>query len=87
MCERRCAKCDRLVQHHDEHKDFDCEKWPEWNIGTRELEYRGYTISRHEWMPYQYVHKDYDGPEDNRCGTEQSVVACFMEIDCAEDDL
>ena len=33
------------------------------------------------WTAYEYVHDDYDGDEDNRCGYGESVEACKAEID------
>jgi hypothetical protein len=30
---------------------------------------------------WTYVHKDYDGPEDNRFGYAESPEACVAEID------
>jgi len=30
---------------------------------------------------FEYVHADYDGPEDNRCGWALTVEACKLEID------
>jgi hypothetical protein len=51
------------------------------------MKYRGYVIvndpppipSRdHDW---QFAHEDYDGPEDNRCGTAPSLEAAKAEID------
>ena len=52
-----------------------------------EVEYRGYTIRfnpppipirSHDW---EFVHVDYDGPEDSRIGTASSVDAAKSEID------
>lgn len=49
------------------------------------MKYRGYTITReHPPIPgvwWAYVHKDYDGPEDNRSGHESSPEACKDAID------
>lgn len=51
------------------------------------MKYRGYTIS-HNPKPipsrnddWDFVHSDYDGPGDPRCGTEVSVEACKRRID------
>lgn len=52
-----------------------------------QIEYRGYTIRhnpppiptrKHDW---EFVHVDYDGPEDSRIGTASSVDAAKEEID------
>ena len=57
-----------------------------WSM-TFDIEYRGYTIrknpppiptNRHDW---EFVHIDYDGPEDSRIGTAPSVDAAKEEID------
>ena len=49
--------------------------------------YRQYTIYRepppiptraHDWA---YVHDDYDGPEDGRCGTGASLLDCLQQIE------
>lgn len=51
------------------------------------IEYRGCTIifdpkpipdRRHDW---DWTHKDYDGPPDNRLGACASVEECKAEID------
>ncbi len=51
------------------------------------MKYRGYTIT-HNPKPiptrehdYDYVHDEYDGPEDGRCGSEASVEGCKTAID------
>lgn len=60
-----------------------------------EREYRGYIIEPTDPVPpipcwrqfaWSYAHKDYDGPEDNRCGHAESPEACMAEIDWREDD-
>jgi len=55
--------------------------------------YRGYRI---EYDPkpipascgvdWTYVHEDYDGPEDSRCGCAASADACREVIDWIEDE-
>lgn len=55
--------------------------------------YRGYRI---EYDPkpipascgvdWSFVHQDYDGPEDRRCGCAASESACREEIDMLEDE-
>lgn len=51
------------------------------------MKYRGYTIT-HNPKPiplrafdYDYVHDEYDGPDDDRCGSEPSVKECKVAID------
>ena len=51
------------------------------------LTYRGYEIyfdpppvPTRAW-DWHYVHKDYDGPGDRRCGDEGSVEHCKQSID------
>ena len=50
--------------------------------------YRGYRIqpNPYDWMKDEWIysHEDYDGPGDNRCGTEATVDACKIEIDLLE---
>jgi hypothetical protein len=54
--------------------------------GRGELEYRNYTIESEPPWGYAYAHKDYDGPEDERCGVGATVEECMMHIDDMEDD-
>lgn len=51
------------------------------------MKYRGYIIT-HNPKPiplrahdYDYVHDEYDGPDDDRCGSEASVEECKAAID------
>lgn len=43
--------------------------------------YRDFDIDEGYPGTYQYVHKDYDGPEDNRAGWARTVAECKDEID------
>ena len=60
-------------------------------MGKLATEYRGYKItfdpppipSRN--CDWQFVHRDYDGPEDRRCGCAHTWDACLNEIDALED--
>jgi len=48
------------------------------------LIYHEYEISlaySHCPFKYQYVHTEYDGPEDHRLGYRNSIEECKMEID------
>ena len=54
--------------------------------------YRNYTI-QYDPPPiptrahdYCYVHDEYGGPGDRRCGTTESAEACRRAIDEIEDD-
>ena len=38
------------------------------------------------WLGYEWVHDDYDGPEDNRCGYGKTLAEVFTEIDWVLDD-
>lgn len=57
------------------------------------IRYRGYRIYRNDFtahpdwrdVAWVYVHEDYDGPEDNRCGHGPSVEACITEIQESEE--
>lgn len=51
------------------------------------MRYGNYTIT-HNPKPiptrehdYDYVHDDYDGPEDDRCGSAATLEACKEAID------
>lgn len=56
-------------------------------MDKNEVKYRGYTISY--WakpipirnFDWDFVHDDYDGPGDLRCGSAPSVEAAKAEID------
>ena len=37
-------------------------------------------------VDWDWVHIDYDGPEDDRCGVGASVMDCKNEIDMLEDN-
>jgi len=48
------------------------------------IPYRGYTITLADYPQfgkYEYVSDDYDGPEDNRCGHENTIDDCKEAID------
>lgn len=54
--------------------------------------YRGFHI-RYNPKPipvrscdYDFVHVDYDGPGDNRCGAAESPLGCRAEIDILLDE-
>ena len=58
----------------------------------RQEQYRNYVI---EWNPkpipnrkhdWDWVHEDYDGPGDKRCGTAASAAVAKVEIDNLEDN-
>lgn len=83
--ERRCIVCDRLEMHPNAHDGYNCKDWPERAIGQTETLYRDFVIS-HSWIGWQWVHKDYDGPDDRRAGTERNLVDCFKAIDDWHDD-
>lgn len=80
-----CPTCGRVVPTIFEHVDTDCARWP--NKGEQlPLSYRGYTVDRSDFMGYDYVHDNYDGPEDRRAGNETSLELCYRAIDELEDD-
>jgi hypothetical protein len=64
------------------------------DVAQEDIEYRGWHIYRnsftahHRWrkVMWCYVHKDYDGPEDNRSGACATVYACKSEIDAYEEE-
>lgn len=50
------------------------------------VEYRGFVIEPNiynytKWDAYEYMHKDYDGPEDRRAGYAESVEQAMVTID------
>lgn len=48
------------------------------------MTYRDYEIkpNSHSYGgEYEYVHNDYDGPGDDRCGYGQTVRECLEDID------
>lgn len=51
------------------------------------FEYRDYKIYKSdEPKIWEFVHKDYDGHEDNRCGSGKSIEECKESIDLLEDN-
>lgn len=50
------------------------------------ITYRDYTIKRGEYTKFEFVHNEYDGPEDNRLGTGNSIEDCKEQIDEKYDD-
>jgi len=48
------------------------------------LEYRDYQIEFADSasrMRFQYIHKEYNGPEDHRLGVKNSLAECIRQID------
>ena len=54
---------------------------------TAFIEYKGYKIypSTVANKVYEFVHKDYDGHEDNRCGSGKTIEECKESIDLLEE--
>lgn len=56
-------------------------RWPleyhDWYI--QPTGFHGHPLWRD--VRYSYQHKDYDGPEDDRCGNAPTVEDCIEEID------
>lgn len=65
-------------------------KEPDFTDKGFKKEYKGYVISmaplytRFKW---QYVHKEYDGPEDDRLGYCNTIEQCIEEIDEKNEDI
>lgn len=78
---RNCPICGRVVPSYFEHVDAQCEYWPADPVGSESVTYRDFEVSRHFGEGWQYLHVDYDGPEDGRCGTEKTAEACYRSID------
>ena len=93
-----CPSCGRQVDNPLAHEGYSCANWPTdedcdkvfLNPGpdhyTTYVEYRDYQIGYAlVGSGFEWVHKDYDGPEDSRAGTSHSVQGCCMDIDEKED--
>lgn len=76
-----CPTCGRVVPTIFEHVDVACHNWPDRGSETEGTIYRDFELSKHWAAGWQFVHVDYDGPEDNRCGTAPTFVDCLREID------
>ena len=53
-----------------------------------QIEYRNYHVSP-DWCGFgfwEYAHKDYDGPEDNRSGVSRHLMDALLQIDQMEDE-
>lgn len=48
---------------------------------TLPITYRDYTIKQGEHTRYEYIHNEYDGPEDTRLGFCSTLQECMTEID------
>lgn len=84
-----CPTCGRTVPTVFEHVDADCHNWPGRDVkpyGQGSIEYRDYAISNAWIGGFQYVHNDYDGPEDNRAGHERTLEDCYRAIDESYDE-
>ena len=42
--------------------------------------YRGFNIDA-AYIGWQWVHPEYDGPEDRRCGHARTIAECHQDID------
>jgi hypothetical protein len=80
----RCNMCGRPVASFFDHVDVDCLNWPEPDA-TLPVVYRGFSVDTTMFQcmgsAYAWVHEDYDGPEDNRHGSEATVEDCYRSID------
>jgi hypothetical protein len=75
-----CPTCGREVPTLFEHVDVSCGNWPDRGEQLPQS-YRGYGIDAGWFMGYDYIHDDYDGPEDGRCGNEATLELCYRAID------
>ena len=78
----RCPMCGRSVKSYFDHVASDCMNWPE-KPERGSVTYRSFVVEPNDLMPgyWQYVHVNYDGPEDNRAGTETTFEDCLIAID------
>lgn len=65
--------------------------WVSWNDPIRYGKWRIYRndfVAHPAWrtVAWLWVHEDYDGPEDGRCGYAPSVDGCISEIQLWEED-
>lgn len=81
-----CPSCGRQVDNVQAHEGYSCANW------INELDDKGYAYYRDYQISFafygsgfEWVHKDFDGPEDNRAGHSHSVQGCCMDIDERED--
>ena len=81
-----CPTCGRRVPNIFEHVDVECQNWPDPSEDNKSCTYRDFEIEESVGMGWQWVHKDYDGPEDNRAGTEMTFVGCLRAVDEFLDD-
>lgn len=79
-----CPTCGRTVADIFEHIDVNCENWPDRGEPLPHM-YRDFEVDT-GYMGYQYLHKDYDGDEDNRCGNEKTLADIYRAIDERLDD-
>lgn len=79
----RCNVCGYKVESFFDHIAYDCEDWPEKPNNRETVTYKGYEISRHLDWPgwWQWVHKGYDGPEDQRAGSERTYEDCLVAVE------
>lgn len=79
-----CPTCGRVVPTIFEHVDADCHNWPDRGAALPVV-YRDFSVDTTLFqcmgMAYGWVHVDYDGPEDNRHGSEATVEDCYRSID------
>lgn len=85
-----CNMCGRPVASFFDHVDVDCLNWPAVDAPLPVV-YRGYSVDTTMFQcmgaMYGYVHEDYDGPEDNRHGSEATLEDCYRAIDEACEDV
>lgn len=74
--------CGRLVDSFFDHVDVDCMNWPtpDDEVANAETPYRDFIVSVAH-VGYEWVHKDYDGPEDSRAGHGKNREECYRAID------
>lgn len=83
-----CPSCGQQVDNPLAHEGYSCASWPNEVDAAGYAYYRDYTICRSEGftpLDWEWVHKDYDGHEDNRAGHAYSIHSCCMSIDEMED--
>jgi len=50
------------------------------------IRYRGYRIYPGDFQLWQFVHEDYDGDGDHRCGDGTLIIECINQINEMESE-
>jgi len=73
-------KVTSLFMNGKKMREFEMDKYKSYTIEFRP---KPIPIRSSDW---DFVHEDYDGPGDPRCGCAESAEACKLMIDELEED-